>query len=263
MSKTTQIPINKLRKAFESVKLPQWNDSSLRIVSDWILGRIWQGMRELQQEKDIFHKFRQLDFGFGLPGLWGPDSENHSFRYCDYQVGFRLSEPQVTKALKYLLDKKSERCRAFVKALFAAGGMLEQIDEFRLDEMEDFLEIEAEFGFVSSDRSLDLFISWGEENKYVVAIENKLGHQITAGQLPAYKSGLEQKFKKAKMKLFVLAPDFSGVNANAMQRNREWFAVTWWNLMRYWEEILKEEQSDDDEDFHRLRRAFWSRGVEI
>jgi hypothetical protein len=260
-----------------AIKITPWESDPLVRYGKRLEGEFFCGMRELA--KMTPPQTPPVIFGFGSPSLFGPASKLHAFRHCNFMRGFRLLEPQITSILQHFLDTKTagqtgiNRCRAFLSALFRASGTnREEIELFGLSGEGGQLEMlevvsEENFTHAKSRRSIDLLIKWRVHGKpRLVAIENKLGHHITTGQLPSYKKKLLKDIsnKEEWIALFVIAPEFSGPNAIAMRRNKKWRAVTWWGFMRHWEQALTEQNFlDKDMDFPRLRRSLWTLGAGI
>jgi hypothetical protein len=257
-------------------ELSPLNISVLNWYGERVQGLFCKGVRDLA--KMTPPKAPPTEFGFGEPGLYGLDTEHHAFRHRNYLRGFRLLEPQVTSILQHLLDPESagadvgaSRCRAFVEALFLASGASKELGNFTLDGILHGVKVESEvFCTTGKDRgSLDLLISWTTADGFPrqLAIENKLGHHITPGQLPRYKQQILKNVggNADHAAFFVVAPEFAGKNAKAMRRNsNSWKPVTWQGLLRYWELTLVQQSClDRDEDFPRLRRALWDLGAGV
>lgn len=250
---------------------PPWDEIPLKEYGKKIQDAFSKGIKKLASMK--ITSVQPIEFGFGTPGLYGPDTQMHAFCHHDYQKGFRLQEPQLTGAMKYLLSPSTAgrevgvmRCRAFVKSLFRASGLADEMEAFDLPSMDGTLKVTAE------ENRIDLLFQWSTADKSLrlVAVEVKLGHTVTSGQLPRYKGIVEKKGRSegSCSKLFVLARHFDGINAKKLKLNKKWAPVTWWGLLRHWELELKlalanSDMKDENKDFPCLRRAMWTLGVGI
>ena len=108
-----------------------------------------------------------------------------------------------------------------------------------------------------------LTIKWTDSTDkcYAVAIEAKLDHVVTSGQLPAYLRHLKRKIdnKKRCLKkrylLVVVSPHLSAPIARALRRNQEWRWAAWRDLLLAHERALPADS--DDEEYRRFRRTLW------
>ena len=131
---------------------------------------------------DWYSGVRAMDRAFGLRRhlhLF------HAERSIDWA---KFTEPQFTKGLAYFLNSSDqvvrvERARALLKAL----GVSVLADD--LNGIEVTAEAEIEDG-----RRIDLLLKWQDASskRYAVAVEAKLGHHVTKGQLPTYRNHLKK-----------------------------------------------------------------------
>ena len=161
-----------------------------------------------------------------------------------------FTEPQLTKGFAYFLnapdsDTRIARVRALLKGLGAA----------KLGNDMNYVKVTAEASTAGNKR-IDLLIEWtGSANeRYAVAIEAKLGHVVTSGQLPAYRVHLHNVAKERRL-LAVVSPHLSDHTAGALRRNREWRWAAWRNLLLAHERALPD--AFDDEEYRRFRRTLW------
>ena len=161
-----------------------------------------------------------------------------------------FTEPQFTKGFAHFLndsrrDVRIERVRALVTALGAA--------ELVGDMGEAAVTAEAP---TSGGRRIDLLIEWRDssERQYAAAIEAKLGHHVTRGQLPAYRNHLRRVAKECR-RLVVVAPRLTGRTDRSLRRNRDWRWVAWRDLLVAHERSLPDEY--DEIAYIQFRRSLW------
>ena len=174
----------------------------------------------------------------------------HLFRAEPSVTWTTFTEPQLTKGFaRFLNDSepvaRSERVRALLKALGAAElckGMTEVV-------------VTAEAP-TSGNRRIDLLIEWQDtsEQPYAAAIEAKLGHHVTSGQLPAYRNHLRNIAKDGRL-LVVVAPRLTSRTGRSLQRNRDWRWTAWRDLLIAYERALPVDY--DDAEYLRFRRTLW------
>ena len=174
----------------------------------------------------------------------------HLFRAQPSVTWAKFTEPQLTKGFARFLNDpepvaRIERVRALLKALGAAElckGMTEVV-------------VTAEAP-TSGNRRIDLLIEWQDtsERPYAAAIEAKLGHQVTSGQLPAYRNHL-RKIAKDRRLLVVVAPRLTSRTGRSLQRNRDWRWTAWRDLLIAYERALPVDY--DDAEYLMFRRTLW------
>ena len=161
-----------------------------------------------------------------------------------------FTEPQFTKGFaRFLCDPepvaRNERVRALLNALGAA----------ELGQGMTGVMVTAE-ALTSGGKRIDLLIEWRDksERRYAAAIEAKLGHHVTSGQLPAYRNHL-RKIAKDRRLLVVAAPRLTAPTDRSLRRNRDWRWTTWRDLLIAYERALP--IGHDDAEHLRFRRTLW------
>ena len=197
------------------------------------------------------------DWSLGSAALccvFGLNYRHHLFR-AEPIAWAKFTEPQFTGGFGYFLGvperiKRLKRTRALLKALGAA--------ELSKDLSEVTVTAEA---LTSGKKRIDLLIEWRDTSglPYAVAIEAKLGHRVTSGQLPAYRTHLdrEKKVPPERRLLIVVSPRFSADTRDALQRQRtgEWRWVAWRDLLLAHERALSADY--DDDAYRQFRRTLW------
>ena len=196
------------------------------------------------------------DWSGGLSAMYsvfGLNRRHHLFR-AEPIVWAQFTEPQFTGGFGHFLGvreriKRIERIRALLKALGAA--------ELGKDMSE--VEVTAEAP-TSGNKHIDLLIEWKDSSEtcYAAAIEAKLGHRVTSGQLPAYREHLHRNLNvmEERRLLVVISPRYADVR-NALQRQRkgEWRWIAWRDLLIAHERALSGEY--DDDAYRQFRRTLW------
>ena len=179
-----------------------WSSDALEVA-------IRQGTLRFAETLDWTVGFSALESAFALK------REPHLFRAESSVPWTTFTEPQLTKGFAYYLNAaepgtRIARVRALLKGLGAA--------ELGNDMSEVMVTAEA---LTSRNKRIDLLIEWNDASKmrYAAAIEAKLGHDVTSGQLPAYRTHL-QKIAKERRLLAVVSPRPSRSSTRALQRNR-------------------------------------------
>ena len=159
-------------------------------------------------------------------------------------------EPQFTRGFAHFLnDSRSEvrieRVRALLKALGAA--------DLARDICETVVTAEAP---TSGGRRIDLLIEWRDpsQRRCAAAVEAKLGHHVTGGQLPAYRNHLRKVAKEHRL-LAVVSPQLTVRTDKSLRRNRDWRWVAWRDLLIAHERALPDEY--DERAYARFRRSLW------
>ncbi len=168
----------------------------------------------------------------------------------------RFTEPQLTKGFAHFLnapdlDIRIKRVRALLKSLGAA--------ELGND-MSSEVKVTAEAPTAGNKR-IDLLIEWTDSanERYAVAIEAKLDHVVTSGQLRAYSDHLDNckcKVAEERRLLAVVSRHLSDHTAGALQNDPEWRWTAWRNLLLAHERALSD--AFDDEEYRRFRRTLWN-----
>lgn len=166
-------------------------------------------------------------------------------------TGCKFTEPQFTKGFAYFLgvperEKRIWRTRALLRTLGAA----------ELGKNMSEVEVTAE-ALTSGNKRIDLLIEWKDSSEtcYAAAIEAKLGHHVTSGQLPAYRGHLQNVPQERRL-LIVISPRYEDVRgALQRQRSREWRWMAWRDLLIAHERALSGEY--DDDTYRQFRRTLW------
>ena len=108
----------------------------------------------------------------------------------------------------------------------------------------------------TGNKRIDLLIEWQDssEQSYAVAIEAKLGHHVTTGQLSAYRNHL-RKIPNERGRLVVVSPRRTGHADRSLRRNRDWHWMAWHDLLVAHERSLRDEH--DDRTYLQFRRTLW------
>ena len=174
----------------------------------------------------------------------------HLFRAEPSVTWATFTEPQLTKGFARFLNNpepvaRIERVRALLKALGAA----------ELGEGMTQVTVTAE-ALTSGNRRIDLLIEWRDssEGRYAAAIEAKLGHHVTNGQLRAYRNHL-RKIAKDRRLLVVVAPRLTARTDRSLRRNQDWRWAAWRDLLIAYERTLPVDY--DDAEYLRFRRTLW------
>ena len=194
-----------------------------------------------------------LDWSVGfsaLEGTFALKREPHLFRAEPPVAWTTFTEPQLTKGFAHFLKAaepvtRIARVRALLKGLGAA--------ELGNDMSEVMVTAEK---LTSRNKRIDLLIEWNDSSKkrYAAAIEAKLGHDVTSGQLPAYRNHL-RKIAKERRLLAVVSPRPSRSSTRALRRNRDWRWIAWRDLLVAHERALPVDC--DDEAYLQFRRTLW------
>ena len=174
----------------------------------------------------------------------------HLFRSEPSVIWATFTEPQLTKGFAYFLNAhdptaRTERVRALLKALGAAQ-LINDISEVMV----------TPEAATSGNKRIDLLIEWRDsfEQSYAVAIEAKLGHHVTTGQLCAYRNHL-RKIPNERRRLVVVSPRRTGHTDRSLQRNRDWRWMAWHDLLVGHERSLRDDH--DDRAYLQFRRTLW------
>ena len=183
------------------------------------------------------------------------ERRSHLFRAEPSAPWARFTEPQLTKGFAHFLnapesDIRIKRVCALLKSLGAA--------ELGNDMSSD-VKVTAEAPTAGNKR-IDLLIKWTDSanERYAVAIEAKLDHDVTSGQLLAYSDHLDNckcKVAKERRLLAVISPHLSDRTAGELRDNPEWRWAAWWSLLLAHERALSD--AFDDEEYRRFRRTLW------
>ncbi|AKJ95332.1 hypothetical protein TVD_08145 [Thioalkalivibrio versutus] len=185
------------------------------------------------------------------PGSIGKDTHGLLFQGAAYLQS--PTEPQVTKALAAALDapKDPEQRRERILNFLTALGTPQVVQEGL------FCELAAQYPRIVAEQetrhdieggtdgrlkkgALDLVL-WGpkrNDSTPMVVIEAKFGHQVTEGQLENYARWIERNWASGgNVDRVILSVDGG---RKARNRHADWRNVSWFSLMRKWEELSLE-----------------------
>lgn len=231
---------------------PVWSEEgrkALVLLGEWwsddVTVAIGRGALSFAKTLDWFPGYSALERVFGL------NRRPHLFR-VEPVVWAKFTEPQFTKGFAYFLNipaVRIQRTRALLTALGAA--------ELCVDMCDATVTAEA---LTAGNRRIDLLIEWKDsskkENRYAAAIEAKLGHHVTVGQLSAYRRHLRnRKISHERWLLAVVSPWRSTLTDKSLQDNRDWRWIAWRDLLVAHERALPVEC--DDDAYLQFRRTLW------
>ena len=190
--------------------------------------------------------------------FFGELNQTHGI-YQGHRLGFDATEPQITKGIVKFLDPVNygkigeTRLKKFLLALLEGRSKNESLI-LSLKDAHSF-SIQSEKLIFNNKRRIDIFIGWNpldsKKFEYVLIIEAKFGHKVTAGQLPAYKKHAKKILTASENTALILLT----LNGDKSTKNNDWQPVQWLTLMLRWERNLK----DDDADFTQFRRFIWKK----
>ena len=230
---------------------PVWSDDAHRILA--LIGESRADPVAVAIRKDALHFAETRDWSrvmLPLETTFALNRRLHLFRAEPSAAWVTFTEPQLTKGLAHFLNAadptvRAERVRALLKALGAA--------ELGNDINGAIVRAEAP---TSGNKRIDLLIEWQDSSRqrFAVAIEAKLGHHITTGQLSAYRNHL-RRIPKACRRLVVISPRRTRPTERSLQRNRDWRWMAWHDLLIAHERSLRDEH--DDQEYLQFRRTLW------
>ena len=240
-----------IRNDVFSFRAPVWSGDARRFLagigdkrSDAVAVAIRRGALRFAVAPDWSSGFQAIETVFAMKRT------PHLFRAEPSVTWATFTKPQLTKGFARFLNDpepvaRIERVRALLKALGAA----------RLGEGMTGVMVTAEAP-TSGNRRIDLLIEWHDSSaqRHAVAIEAKLGHHVTSGQLPAYRKHL-RKIAKDRRLLVVVAPRLTGGTERSLRRNHDWRWATWRDLLIAYERTLPVDY--DDAEYLRFRRTLW------
>ena len=240
-----------IRNDVLSFRAPVWSGDARRVLagigdkrSDAVAVAIRRGALSFAVAPDWSSGFQAIETVFVMKRA------PHLFRAEPSVTWATFTEPQLTKGFARFLNDpepvaRIERVRALLKALGAA----------RLGEGMTGVMVTAEAP-TSGNRRIDLLIEWHDSSaqRHAVAIEAKLGHHVTSGQLPAYRNHLRRVAKDRRL-LVVVAPRMTGGTERSLRRNQDWRWVAWRDLLIAYERTLPVDY--DDAEYLRFRRTLW------
>ncbi len=196
-----------------------------------------------------------------ISSYFGCLRENHVLGIPYQPLGFSPTEPQLIKAICHFLNANGDlrvskkRTQSFLHALLYGlgnhAGFFAAIKEI---DSAVSLNVVAE-KVLRNGKRIDLFFYWELPGgvSFVVAIEAKFNHQVTSGQLPAYKKEVLRLSKGGYWILVLLTPD-----GHASRRNKDWCSLTWRTLLTRWECLLDPDEQNNNY-FTLLRKVIWDK----
>ena len=232
--------------------VPTWSDDARQVLvvlgdrlSDAVAVAVRKGALRFAETLDWSKGLLSLEIAFGL------ERRLHLFRAEPPVAWATFSESQLTKGFAHFLNApddvtRIERVRALLKALGAP-----ELSNAIFSEV--MVTAEAP---TSGNKRIDLLIEWKDSSKrsYAVAIEAKLGHHVTSGQLPAYRNHLRNIAEMRRL-LVVVSPRLTGRTGRSLQRNRDWRWTAWRDLLVGHERALAD--CWDDNAYAQFRRTLW------
>lgn len=237
------------RDAFE-FRGPIWSEEGRKALV--FVGERLSDAVEVAIRRGALSFAKTLDWNqgyFALERVFGLNRRLHLFR-AEPVVWVKFTEPQFTKGFEYFLDVPAFRIKR-VRALLAALGA-EELCEDMCD-----VSVTAE-ALTAGNKRIDLLIEWKDssKNRYAVAIEAKLGHHVTVGQLSAYRTHLKnRKISEERWLLVVVSPRRTTRTDKSLQDNRDWRWMAWRDLLIAHERALPVEC--DDDAYLQFRRTLW------
>ena len=197
------------------------------------------------------------DWSLALPALdsvFGTDLAHHLF-HAEPITWARFTEPQITQGLAHFLTvpgrtTRLARTRALLTALDA--DLSEGMNEARVTAEEP----------AGGNRRIDLLIKWKDSSSrpHAAIVEAKFDHQVTSGQLPAYREYLRKlKVEEERSLLIVVSPRLRPDTLKALGRNRRWRWIAWRDLLLAHDRAL--DGDDHDDAFRQFRRTLWDRAA--
>ncbi|MDE0172730.1 MAG: PD-(D/E)XK nuclease family protein [Defluviicoccus sp.] len=230
---------------------PAWSDETRQALA-WV-GESWSDAVSVAIRKGSLRFVEPPQWPRGVSAVesaFALSRRRHLFRAEPSVTWATFTEPQLTKGFAHFLDAddqtaRTERVRALLKALGAAQ-FIDDIGE---------VTVTAEAA-ISGNKRIDLLIEWRDSSRqnYAVAIEVKLGHHVTTGQLSAYRTHL-RKIPNERRRLVVVSPRLTGRTDRSLQRNRDWRWIAWHDLLVAHERSLDDEH--DSVEYHQFRRTLW------
>lgn len=197
-----------------------------------------------------------------LKTVFGDFSKNHMFQTDPLDWHWKLREVDVTHTFVQFLNhiEKAARIEAFLKAL----GVNNLPDQCCLSKSKAEAEVLTKTG-----KRLDILITVPLDNKSLfIAVEAKLGHHITTGQLPSYKNHIrENPDYHHDSHLVVLGLRNDKKTRTAIKQNSDWRFQTWFDFLLKFEKLLYEcaekKTADslgaDDPRFQLFRSTLWEK----
>jgi len=182
--------------------------------------------------------------------VFGSFGSEHSFRVDPITWGFRLTEPQVTKAPAHFLDQgpkelRARRIQAFLSALGTPigandGDLSKSVVQAEVDRID-----------------LEIHVTTMNGRLRPILIEAKLGHVITERQLSDYRakrSGVA--FDESRRDCVILSLSETDRRGLKGRQVNIWRSVAWRD---FWLRFEKSRPRDDNSQFPMFLHTLWQR----
>ena len=246
---------------------PDWSEGRLALVS---LGEILSNALAMAIRRGALSFQEPPDWSEGLSDMYrvfGLDCRQHQRHHLfraepvDWGEKVEFTEPQFTKGLAHFLHvpERETRIRRVHALLKALGVETEPGIELPKEGREAVVTPEYTFGKHTKKR-IDLLIDWTDSSKrIIVAVEAKLDHNVTKGQLAAYRKHCRSKFNdKNEYPLFRVVSRKPTKNIRkSLTDNKDWRWIAWRGLLIAHERALSDDY--DDDAYSQFRRTLWER----
>lgn len=199
-----------------------------------------------------------------IPNLiFGMNSKSKSILFDDVGIypGIKLSEPQVVSVIAHFLQEggahlQAKRIRSLIEALYT----LTPDDKIGSDFYAPQVSTEVSTAIRSSKNNakrVDLVISWNNHSSkkpFGIAVEFKISHSVTSGQLPSYKRYMSNNYDLKH--LFLVVSEQTPRIKKVLNKNKNWVGVEWRSILRAWEHKI--DPDIDTPDFARARQSIWA-----
>ena len=233
---------------------PIWSEGRPALVS---LGETLSNALAMAIRREALSFQEPPDWSGGWSAMcrvFGLDRRHHLFRAEPINWGpqVKFTEPQFTKGFAHFLGVPERK-----KRIWRTCALLKALGAAELGKDMCKVEVTPE-ALTSGNKRIDLLIEWKDssERRCAAAIEAKLGHHVTSGQLPAYRGHLQNVPQERRL-LIVISPRFNADVRDALQRQRsgEWRWMAWRDLLIAHERALSGEY--DDDAYRQFRRTLW------
>ena len=166
------------------------------------------------------------------------------------------TEPQLTKALSDFLSENQKSCKAFVQAIFELLNENEKnITSLPTEGYTCRSEVftNAVRNKENRRKRIDNIIMWNER---ALCIEVKFDAVIKNNDLKIYKKQME-KMTNEKPTTYVAISIYNIQYEIDKKKCSEWKNLLWADVLRTWEKILANNNSDEDVDLKRYRSSLW------
>lgn len=251
----------------KSYRPRDWEIEPLEWFQDLLSGRLHGALPLLSAMPTHPWKSDAAD----IKNMYGDiDSPNHSFGAEPLDWGFRLTEPQITKGWEYFLNEQGSGSDGHRRRAALLITLSDLSDTFfcKSEELSDYkITAKAEHHFTvpspktRASRFIDLLIEWTntDTTTQVAAIEFKLEHHVTLGQLSDTEKHMHTRPNTKNRVLFLIVPSIKS-HRRATRKNRDWHLVSWHAFLRRYEINLEAAQTGNHNgEFQRFRRTVFNR----